>query len=305
MKNATPKNEIYLSLPKNKEGRIKMLNQWDDDFLQKTHKLLLELKRAGVGLYKIKENEIKGLSDDEVSIIYYRINPLYQEENYHLEKFDRYISQKDKFSKRKIKVDGDIMGFPVFFFAGLEHGGDSTQMERTYMVGPQFETALEEIEGVLNKQIKKKVHSKIKGLIKPIKWEEITIIYTGESIKVKQNSTLLGEYNLENLGMPKIGKNKMEGVRQFFTSLFFPENYINNPVLSSKNNSQQKNKGNFSKIFKNIFETSKDPIQTNKKNHLYTPLFKVSMGKDLGINDFSSGRQFHDNDKAHYDDYPD
>jgi len=308
MENATPKSEIDISIPKNKKERVKKLLRFDRTFLEKTLLLLNELKRAGVGIYKINENEIRGLKNDDISLMLSSVNHLYRDFQLELPKHQKFITEevfKDgKLVKAKIEVGGDIMNFPVFFCSGF-HEGEGRYPERTFMIGPQFETALDEIEEVLGKNKKKKKLNKIKGLVKPIKWDEITIIYIGDSVKIKQNDTALGEYNLKDLGMPKIGKNKMEGVRQFFTSLFFPETYENNIILSSKNNTQQKLKSNLSRILKDVFETNRNPIQINKKNHTYYPVFKISMGKDLNVNDFSSGREFRDTDKAHYDTFPD
>jgi hypothetical protein len=153
MKNATLGNGVDLLAPKSKEERIEVLIQWDDNLLNKVHQLLLELMRAGVSAHKIKENEIKGLSHDELSIIYYRINPLYQGLPLDPKRITRYSHTKNNEGKIKINLDGDAVGFPVFFFSGLENSNDA-DMERTYMIGPEFENALNEIEQVLNENKK-------------------------------------------------------------------------------------------------------------------------------------------------------
>lgn len=146
---------------------------------------------------------------------------------------------------------------------------------------------------------------KIKGIRKPLRWEDVTIIYCGEIIKIKQNNTSLGEYDLNDLGIPKIGKTRMDGVRQFFMSLFFIEYYKENTKLDSKNNNQQKLKSNLSKILKEAFETNIDPIGIDKENNRYIPLFKVSISEGLRVNDFASGVKFNDTDKSYIDDYAD
>ncbi len=151
---------------------------------------------------------------------------------------------------------------------------------------------------------KKKDVKKIIGLTKPIIWEEIKIIHLGESLSIKQNNKLLGEYKLEDLGFPKIRKNKMSGIRQFFLSLFFTEEKEVNNILSSKDNKQQKIKSNLSKILGKAFGTNKEPIVI-AKNKNYIPLFETSLGKELGINKHSSGKRFHDTDKPYMEEFAD
>lgn len=285
MKKATPSNGTPLPQPKNRKERIKYLLKLqkieDDKFLEKAYLFLSQLKRAGIGTYETKENEIKGLSSDDISLIFHLLNQTYSGSEYE--------------NNKEYSV----------FYISVPFISEENFVERTFKIGKYFELALSEIKEILENKNIKKEPSKINGLIQPIRWQNITIIYNGENIKIKQDDTTLGEYNLEDLGMPKVRKTKLKGVRQLFTSLFFPETYKENSVLLGTNYVNQKNKSNLSKILKKVFETNVDPIYIDTKTKKYIPYFKISLSEDYAINDFPSGIRLYDKDGALPDDFTD
>ncbi len=153
MKNATPKSE---PLPKNKEERIQCLSKFDDALLKDTLTLLKQLKREGIGRYSTAEYEIKGLDNSNViSWALLCINPLYRDlpMNWkNLSKFDpEKIFENGKLVKLKIKAEGDITNYPVFYLSGFTEGSKN-YAERTFMPGLEFETAMSEIKEVLEKK---------------------------------------------------------------------------------------------------------------------------------------------------------
>ncbi len=153
MDDATPKNDIDISIPQTKEDRVGRLTELDSDLLQKTLTLLKQFKRSGIGTYKIKENEIQELSNGDISWALFTINPLYTDFKFDLKKHKKFITEevfeKGKLTKVKIKAAGDIMNYPVFYLSGFDES-IGNYAERTFMIGPQFELALSEIKEVLN-----------------------------------------------------------------------------------------------------------------------------------------------------------
>jgi hypothetical protein len=141
-----------------------------------------------------------------------------------------------------------------------------------------------------------KTSLEIKNLKKPVRWTDVSILYSGESIKIKQSDTIIsGELFLDEIG---IKKSKKKGAKTsaltFFTSLFISEG---SEQLDSTKNINQQNKSSVSRILKDLFGTNEDPIQIlNKK---YYPKFKATLSGDLAeinIYNYSSGRKFYDND---------
>lgn len=161
------------------------------------------------------------------------------------------------------------------------------------------------LKKVVSKKLSKKEKAKaiIQGLIKPVKWGDITLIFNGSTVKVKQNSKSLGEYSLSDLGMPKITKKGGRSVPRFFMCLFISQQKQAFDFLSSSNNTNQKHKGKLSEILKNAFGTAIDPIYIDDKSHQYTSLFKVSFGGELSINDHRSGGALYDETKPTNQDY--
>ena len=284
-------------LHQDKKLRIKLLKKLDRKLLEKTLLLLSQLNRAGSGVHKIKENEIKGLKTEDITYILYEINPIYSNLPYYSDnelmvKEKRIIKRNKKVIEKHI-LYGDAINNPVFFQCELDTSSDK-YAERTFMVGQHFELALNEIGDLLSN--KKLVNpNKIKGLKKPFHWENITIIHTGQSLKVKQNDALLGEYMLTDLGIPKLRKtNKVKGVQPFLLSLFFSGEKLENDLLLSTNTLNQKTKSNLSKILKDIFDTNEDPIKIDETTKNYTAVFRTSTGGSLAINNHSSGSKFYD-----------
>ncbi len=167
---------------------------------------------------------------------------------------------------------------------------------------------LEELKKIMNekmsilrsiKEISESTKNKkvpvIIGLIKPIRWEEIKLFYDGYIVKIKQNNTLLGEYSLESLGVPKI-RQKTGGLLHFFMALFISDLPENSKVLSSRSSINQKRKSILSKILKTAFETNKDPIY--KVDHIYKPLFNTKLTGVLEIHEHPLGRKLRDEDGA-------
>lgn len=155
MDDATPKNDIDISIPKTKEDRVRRLAELDNELLQKTLTLLDQLKRAGSGLYKIKENEIRELDSIDISRALFSINPLYRDFQFDPKKHRKFIAENEdvfkngKLTKVVIKANGDIINYPVFFLSGFNENEESFA-ERTFMIGPQFDLALDEIKEVLS-----------------------------------------------------------------------------------------------------------------------------------------------------------
>ena len=98
----------------------------------------------------------------------------------------------------------------------------------------------------------------IAGIKSPVIWEKITMIFNGDTLKIKQDNFVIGEYTLMELGFPKIKTERT--VTGLFYSLFVRENQPKNNLLLSTDNKNQKIKSNLSKILCNAFNTNIDPI---------------------------------------------
>ncbi len=182
MKKATPKNSNIQS-NKTKEYRKLKLKDFNKSELEKTLLLLKQLKRPGIGHYKIKENEIQGLTNADITWILNVINPIYSDriDSIDITEYEKYaegvevIKTKDKIT---IKTPANLIANPVFFFSGLEDGG-GRYLERTFMVGPLLDSALGDIEKLLKKS---KYYLTIKDDIfyynnSPLKISNQTILY--------------------------------------------------------------------------------------------------------------------------------
>lgn len=152
------------------------------------------------------------------------------------------------------------------------------------------------------KQIHKIINNKgnkssiaLQGLKKPLKWENIIILFDGDKIRIKQLDTLLaGDLFLEDIG---IRKSKKKGAKTspltFFASLFMPEKA---DQLDSTSNLNQQNKRSVSNSLKELFDTSEDPILIFNKR--YKPKFKTSLIGELSeidIDRHRSGGTFYEN----------
>lgn len=276
-------------LHQGKKIRVKLLKKLNKDFLAKTQLLLSQLDRAGSGIHKIKENEIIGLSNNDVSLIFHVINPIYSDLPYDYTDELRVKQKIKKGISEKLILYGDATNNPVFFQCELDISSDK-YAERTFMIGQWFKLALSEVNEILVGKKNKNLVFKIKGLKKPTHWKDITIIHDGESLKIKQHGTLLGEYLLISLGIPKLRKNnKGNGIQPFLLSLFFSKEHLKNNLLLSTDALNQKTKSNLSGILKDIFDTNEDPITIDKKTKMYTAIFSTSVGKELAINNYHSG----------------
>lgn len=134
MKNATPKNIV--SAPKNREERIEELfkiSNFYDNLLEKTSLFLKQMKRSGIGTYDIPENEISGLSNDDITAMLLIINPLYSE------------VERNRKGSNKQSIDN-----PIFYVSGVVNHGNF--IERAFDIGPQFTLAIDEIKYVLERK---------------------------------------------------------------------------------------------------------------------------------------------------------
>jgi hypothetical protein len=150
MNDATPKSEIRISTSKNKKERVKKLRDLDCTYLEKTLLLFNQLNTSGIHAHKVEENRILGLKNEDITWALHVINPIYAEINTRIpnEKYmEVYEEVKERGGKKKIKIIlyGDVVNNPVFFLSGFDD-----KPERTFMVGPQFDLALEEIKEVLD-----------------------------------------------------------------------------------------------------------------------------------------------------------
>lgn len=301
MKNATPKSK---AIDKGRKVRIKKLSELNKESLEKALVLFNQLNTSGIHAHRIEENKIIGLKNEDITWALHVINPVYVEENNkipnakYMEAYEEVLDENGKLKKVKIILYGDVKNNPVFFFSNF-----SDKSERTFMAGPKLELALEEIEKVLVTNINKKTSFVIEKLKTPIKWENITLIFNTDSLKIKQDSTILGTYTLKEIGIPKLRKTKSNSVYHFFFSLFLTDHYGANDLLLVTNNNNQKNKSNLSKILRNAFSTNKNPIGIDKKTNKYIPLFKVSAGEDFRINDHRSGGKLYEKDGAIQEDF--
>jgi hypothetical protein len=149
------KNWIRVPTPKDKKERVHQLiciNNRNNGFLKNAYHLLSQLKRSGSGMRNIIENEIYGLTDDDISIIFHFVNMVYKETpfDFNDKKFNarkETIKENGKIIKEIIRFDGNATNETVFYFSGLD---DSKYSERTFNVGPNFDLAMEEIHEAIN-----------------------------------------------------------------------------------------------------------------------------------------------------------
>lgn len=300
MRNATPKSE---SIDKGRKVRIQKLSELNKESLEKALVLFNQLNTSGIHAHRIEENKIIGLKNEDITWALHVINPVYVEENNkipnakYMEAYEEVLDENGKLKKVKIILYGDVKNNPVFLFSNF-----SDKSERTFMAGPKLDEAIAEIKETLS-NVTPEAKKKIKNLKNPIRWENITLLFNTDSVKIKQDSTLLGEYTLKELGVPKLRKNQSNGVYSFFTRLFFKEHYIHSDILSVKDKNNQKLKSNLSKILREAFNTNKDPISIDQKTGKYIPLFKVGVGNDYRINNYHSGRRLYDKDGAEIYDF--
>lgn len=149
------------------------------------------------------------------------------------------------------------------------------------------------LETVVKKKLSKQEKTKavVQGLKAPFKWEDITLISDGQFITVKQHQRELGRYSYKELGLPEKKHKNGNGVYYFLGILFLGKTLQNKDkvALLSTDNVNQANKKNLKKIFCNAFDTNKDPFTIDEKTDFYKPVFKISEGGDLSINDHRSG----------------
>jgi hypothetical protein len=149
MKEATP-NLIYelLPPPENKEERIRLLHIIEEQhkgFLEKADVLLPQLKRAGIGIHNIKEQDIRGLSHEDVCMVFDLIHLVYAifKVNYNLKIGGRGSKKKEDFF-----IEGGVLNHNIFYVSGFDTTGETREV--TFKVGRQFELALKEIREVLD-----------------------------------------------------------------------------------------------------------------------------------------------------------
>lgn len=155
---------------------------------------------------------------------------------------------------------------------------------------------------ILNTTVQKKLSKKektkavVQGLKTPFRWEDITFIFTGRSVIIKQNQMSLGEYDLDDLGIPKATLKKGGSVFLFFSLLFAGTTVAEKDKthLRSNINSNHKHKGKLKDILCNAFDTTKDPFFIDERTNTYKPFFKVKQGRELNINNHRSGSDYFD-----------
>lgn len=162
--------------------------------------------------------------------------------------------------------------------------------------------SLDNLKHKLEKKISRdeKIKGVVKGIKKPMRWEDITIIYDGDSIKVKQHDKSLGKYSLLDIGIPKITPRRTGGVARLFLLFFLKDELSKNQLdtLLSSNSDNHKNKSNLSKMLCSAFGTNIDPIKIDSKTKLYSPIFKATYGGDLKLNEYPSGGHFYDSSES-------
>lgn len=159
-------------------------------------------------------------------------------------------------------------------------------------------SSFDKLKLILEKKISKdeKIKGVIKGITHPVRWENITIIYDGDFIKVKQNTKSLGQYSLSEIGIPKITPKRSSGVAKIFLLLFLKDELqpSQQDILVSSNTNNHKNKSNLSKILCSAFGTNADPIKIDLETRLYAPIFRATYGGNLKLNEYRSGRKLYE-----------
>lgn len=154
-------------------------------------------------------------------------------------------------------------------------------------------TYVNKLQSVLKKKLTKEEKTKavVQGLKSPFKWDDITLISDGEFITVKQHQRELGRYSYKELGLPEKKHRNGNGVYYFLGILFLGKSLQNKDkvALLSTNNTNQANKKNLKKILCNAFDTNEDPFMIDEKTNFYKPIFKISEGGDLSVNEYNSG----------------
>jgi hypothetical protein len=122
-------------------GRLAFFDKLSNENLNKMSSFLTQMKRSGIGIYRIAEYEFRDLNNGDISLAYMQLNSLYPNN--------------------------------VVSLAGLV--GRDTYAERTFIIDKDFDIALSEINMALQKRVKKSGTKKI--IIKLNISDEISGIY--------------------------------------------------------------------------------------------------------------------------------
>ncbi len=278
MKNATPS-----------EIAIRKIIDMVDDLINFSTELVKDKKNYAVDL--VDQNDIQGELHRKLDFI---IQSVEQINTLGLLKENQFKAIKSNFYIQDEKVFEIV--FPLISTSGNYRGHieDIVDGEFNQPKENLFISRMKELKNSLKNCLSKEEKTKgiITGLKNPIIWEKVTMIFNGDTLKIKQENSIVGEYTLAELGFPKIKTERT--VTALFYSLFVRENQPNNNLLLSTDNKNQKIKSNLSKIFCNAFNTNNDPIGIDKYG-FYKAKFKTSLSGELYENTYSSGGLLNEN----------
>jgi hypothetical protein len=278
MKNATPS-----------EIAIKKIIDMVDDLINFATELVNSKKNYAVDL--IDKNDTQGELHRKLDFI---IKSIEQINTLGFLKENQFKAIKSNFYIKDEKVFEIV--FPLISNSGNYKGhiediidGEFTQSKDNLFL-ERMNNLRKALKNCLSKE--EKTQGIIKGLKKPLNWEQVVMIFNGDTLKIKQNDKTIGEYTLEELGFPKIKTERT--VTGLFYSLFVRENQPKNNLLLSTDNKNQKIKSNLSKILCNAFNINIDPISIDKYG-FYKARFKTHLSGELYENRYASGGFLNEN----------
>lgn len=278
MKNATPS-----------EIAIKKIIDMVDDLINFATELVNSKKNYAVDL--IDENDTQGELHRKLDFI---IKSIEQINTLGFLKENQFKAIKSNFYIEDEKVFEIV--FPLISNAGNYKGHieDIIDGEFTQSKDNLFLERMINLKKTLKNCLSKEEKTKgiIAGIKSPVVWEKITMIFNGDTLKIKQDNLITGEYTLMELGFPKIKTERT--VTGLFYSLFVRENQPKNNLLLSTDNKNQKIKSNLSKILCNAFNTNIDPINIDKYG-FYKARFKTHLSGELYENKYASGGFLNEN----------
>lgn len=146
--------------PKNRTERLALIKSIPFERLEKTYDFLTQMKRSGIGIYPIIESEFRNLSNLDISLIYGEINRVYDnfkfdwlDDNYSGYREVKEILNSNNELEKVYSLSSDALGNNVFFMNDLVP--KDTFLERSFVIGQQFNLALEEVTEVLLSKRKK------------------------------------------------------------------------------------------------------------------------------------------------------
>lgn len=175
--------------PKNRTERLALIKSIQLERLEKIYDFLTQMKRSGIGIYPIIESEFRNLSNGDITYIHFEINRIYDDfkfdwldDNYASIRVREEISNKEEAPEMLLySFNHDAFSNNVFFMNGFV--GKGTFLERSFVIGQQFNLALEEVTEVLLSK-RKKTGSKNITINLNIS-DEISSVY--KKIKVTNN----------------------------------------------------------------------------------------------------------------------